>query len=251
MGTNYATYSHCNRIITRNLESACYLYFCKFSDPAIVGGNSNPDFVDFYDGLYWEINNNRFLDFSCTDADGDSLVYSMETPLDKEFISGGMPFDTALWEIFAHNIFNILGPGTTCSVNTGSGIVNGRTNQLGLYVIAIKCEEFRNGVKIGEVIRDIILTSKNLPFSTALIETNNDIFLSIYPNPNNGDFNIEFSNNAFEKATLTLYDIQGKILLNKKLEKSNNSIVINTNPGIYIAKIKIDNQEVVKRIIIN
>jgi len=251
MGTNYATYSHCNRIITRNLESACYLYFCKFSDPAIVGGNSNPDFVDFYDGLYWEINNNRFLDFSCTDADGDSLVYSMETPLDKEFISGGMPFDTALWEIFAHNIFNILGPGTTCSVNTGSGIVNGRTNQLGLYVIAIKCEEFRNGVKIGQVIRDVVIPAIIASFPTSINESDESMKALIYPNPNNGSFTISMEDYNGDNYNMQVTDVSGKLVYSEELNSSQSNINLNElNKGMYFVSVSDGTNQVVKRIVI-
>lgn len=114
----------------------------------------------------------KILDFSCTDPDGDSLVYSLVTPYNNSSSSGGgKPFTLSNWNL-GFGLPNYLGPGASCTINSSTGIVTTRATQLGFYQIAVLCEEYRNGVKIGESYRDIpvpaincsILSTKKIKF---------------------------------------------------------------------------------------
>ena len=109
--------------------------------------------------------NPKDIDFSCTDVDGDSLVYSLITPIDNMQPSGSRPFINVAWTA-GHNLANILGAGTACTINPQTGIVSTRSGRLGNYVVAVKCEEYRGGVKIGEVYRDLVLASLNCIFNS-------------------------------------------------------------------------------------
>ena len=107
--------------------------------------------------------------FAATDADGDQLVYSMVTPFNgysnrnnpDPFNGGnapstyGFPPPTINWALgfsATNAITSSVGKPLSIDANTGELSVN--PNRTGLFVFSIRCEEFRNGVKIGEVRRD-------------------------------------------------------------------------------------------------
>jgi hypothetical protein len=102
-----------------------------------------------------------YVDFAGTDDDGDSLAYTIVTPLNTksgdalplpDFLPRPMPYPNVVYRS-PYNINNILGgqPDLDISVD---GFLTVTPTRLGLYVFAVRCEEFRDGVKIGEVRRD-------------------------------------------------------------------------------------------------
>jgi len=74
--------------------------------------------------------------------------------------------------------------------------------------------------------------------------------IEIFPNPNNGHFNIQLPLN--NNGILTIYSILGKRILNKKI-KSDKKIyqISNIKSGIYIISIKTENQTYTKKIVVN
>lgn len=94
-----------------------------------------------------------------TDLDGDSLSYELTTPLAG---FGGIgnavpplqpgPYPQVFFQpgISVNNMI----PGAPPFQVSTSGLISFRPGQSGLYVFAIKCSEFRNGIKIGEVRRE-------------------------------------------------------------------------------------------------
>lgn len=87
------------------------------------------------------INNNAF------DPDGDSLVYSLVSPLG---VSGNpLTFNSP------YTVNNPMGPGSNFSFNTSSGNMCFTANALGNFVTAVRVDEYRNGSIIGSTIRDI------------------------------------------------------------------------------------------------
>lgn len=108
-------------------------------------------------------NRKYFVDFSGTDPDGDSLVYSIVTPLNSKerFLAlppGNVPnpgpYDSVQWKP-GFSIDNIMNGSPDLDLSTdGLLTVTPSSISNGLYVFAVRCEEFRDGVKIGEVRRD-------------------------------------------------------------------------------------------------
>lgn len=107
--------------------------------------------------------------FAATDADGDELVYSMVTPFNgysstvspSPFNNGGppntynFPPPTISWQSgFSANNAISSSVGMPLSVDAVTGRLSVNPNRTGLFVFAIRCEEFRNGVKIGESRRE-------------------------------------------------------------------------------------------------
>src|SRR5260221_1021919 len=98
-----------------------------------------------------------YANFAGTDDDGDSLVYSMVTPLDTHAhfpypLLSPAPFPLVNWKSpFSSN--NVMGGNPDLRIS-GDGLLTVTPGFLGIYVFAVKCEEYRNKTKIGEARRD-------------------------------------------------------------------------------------------------
>lgn len=144
-----------------NLISGNSTWYCQIPDPALAGYNSSPKFVDYPSDGYFCVGYNKQINFSCTDADGDSLVYSLQNPYNSPQGAGGSkPIGLATYKP-GYSLANIMGVTGSCTINSTTGIVTANPSQLGIFVVAVKCEEYRNGIKIGEVFRDLQYAALN------------------------------------------------------------------------------------------
>lgn len=116
-------------------------------------------------------------DHGATDADGDSLVYSYYTPYDDNlptFPAGVATFTPITW-------VGGFGPNNACggpplTMSSTTGFITGSPPFQGQFVCGVKCEEFRNGVKIGEILRDFQLNVVYCPpLAQASIGPSNDV----------------------------------------------------------------------------
>ena len=92
------------------------------------------------------------------DPDGDSLHWSLDVPHESNGTSSGSP-------IFGYTD-PPSDPSNIFSINPVTGTISWTATALGNWVYTVLCEEYRNGVKIGEIRRDmqfIVLPSGNLP----------------------------------------------------------------------------------------
>jgi len=72
--------------------------------------------------------------------------------------------------------------------------------------------------------------------------------IKIYPNPNNGVFNIEIKN--AQNANVEIYNISGQLILQKTITQNSAKInLINSPKGMYFVKVKVDTEIVTKKII--
>lgn len=101
-----------------------------------------------------------YVDFAGVDDDGDSLVYSLVTPLNTRSgdalppngVPRPRPYPNVTYRPgFSQN--RIMG-GLPDLAISDDGFLRVTPSQQGLFVFAVKCEEFRDGEKIGEVRRD-------------------------------------------------------------------------------------------------
>ena len=160
-GLYYADWSSCCRnAVIQNISSpgAANQYvnteFTVFSGAS----NSTPTFlalpVIYLPQNYpWQYNPMPF------DADGDSLVWSIDVPLE----GAGVP--NAGYVAPSANV------GGAFSIDPVTGVVSWNADLLGHFVADILVEEYRNGVKIGEIRRDmqyivIAGTQSSLPLFT-------------------------------------------------------------------------------------
>lgn len=152
-----------NNII--NPGSAGQAFYMEFP-PLLRGGsqfiNSSPQiFPPLSD--YACVNQPFFFNFSGTDPDGDLLVYSMRAPtngfsttvnpIPSNPLAGPYPavrFSPGI------SVANMI-PGNPPLGIDSKGIIRLNASITGLFVFAVSVKEFRNGVQIGEVVREFQL----------------------------------------------------------------------------------------------
>ena len=108
-------------------------------------------------------------DFAGRDADGDSLVYELATPLNGH-ASISMPKPTAAplpylpisWNP-GLSATNPIPGSPTLRIGQLTGRLTVRPTNIGLFVFGVRCSEYRRGEKIGEVRRDFQLLVLTCP----------------------------------------------------------------------------------------
>ena len=75
--------------------------------------------------------------------------------------------------------------------------------------------------------------------TTGIDETGINLIASVYPNPSNEFLTLVVENNRIENLFFQLYDLQGKLLMNKKIERIQTAICIKEfADDIYFIKIR-------------
>ena len=86
---------------------------------------------------------------------------------------------------------------------------------------------------------------------TGINSTHLDQGVRIYPNPNNGTFNVSLDNNLVKNAALTVYDITGRIVVAKQNITTDETISISdVTKGIYIIRLQSDKAVINRRVIV-
>jgi PKD repeat protein len=128
--------------------------------------NSSPRFTN-YPPLLLCNNDQLVFDHSATDPDGDQLIYSLVTPFAGADALNPLPnppppppYFPVVWSGgFSASV--PLGPGSNTSINPSTGILTTTSQMLGVFVVGIRVQEFRNGVLIGQTIRDFLFKVLN------------------------------------------------------------------------------------------
>lgn len=158
----YITWQRCCRNgIIQNIVlpgDAGMVFYVEVPDPAIV--NSSPVFGS-YPNAYMCASQPNTQDFSAVDADGDSLVYALITPLNGNASSltpipapSSGPYTSITWQA-PYSAADMMGGTPVMSINSATGILTAAPTALGVYVFAIVVREFRGGIEIGQVRLDI------------------------------------------------------------------------------------------------
>lgn len=183
----YVTWERCCRNYTINNivspSSAAQTFYMEFPpvrrNNATFRNSSPRLFPPLSD--YACVNELFYFDFSGSDADGDSLVYDMVTPLNG-YTSPSMPaygvtgyahilpypapYPTINWRPGYNTLNQIMG-NPPIQIERHTGRLTMRPNQKGLFVFGVRVQEYRNGVKIGEVRRDFQVMVLDCPKNNA------------------------------------------------------------------------------------
>ncbi|GEO03147.1 hypothetical protein AAE02nite_08110 [Adhaeribacter aerolatus] len=145
-----------------------YLEFPAVSRNGQAFINSSPELFQPVSD-YACINELFYYEFGGKDPDGDSLVYEVMTPLngnsnqlDPAPLALPGPYIPVLWTAGLGTNNQIPG-NPTLTINQQTGQLRVLPTQLGLFVFGIRCSEYRNKVKIGEVRRDYQMLVLNCP----------------------------------------------------------------------------------------
>lgn len=150
-------------------------FYTFIPDNSTLISNSSPSWLNSPPTFVCQSQPINF-DHAATDPDGDSLVYSFyqpyvgcdgttvispNCPTDYPTFPGGVAtFNTVTWSP-GYSTSNPLGGGGLTISSTG--LLNGIPPALGQYVVGVKCEEWRNGVRIGYILRDFQFNVVNCP----------------------------------------------------------------------------------------
>lgn len=152
-----------NVVNVKDPESSGMIYYLTFP-PLVKNGapfrNSSPVFLT-PNAEYICVNKPFSLAFRATDPDGDELRYSLVTPYNDNIYKpygfsnspNSPPYRLLVWTPGFSNQQAITG-NPALRVDRSTGVLTVRPNRLGLFVFTVLCEEYRQGVKIGEVRRD-------------------------------------------------------------------------------------------------
>ena len=119
-----------------------------------------------------------YYDFGGVDADGDSLIYDLVTPLNGHAEADPMgaygpkppraapaPYLPITWGP-GRSVNNQIPGSPTLGVNRFTGRLTVRPTSTGLFVFGVRCSEYRRGVKIGEARRDFQMLTLNCASNT-------------------------------------------------------------------------------------
>jgi hypothetical protein len=104
------------------------------------------------------------------------------------------------------------------------------------------------GAKKLTIENDSVENNTNRYSETKKLEEKKSNNIKIYPNPNNGSFNVKVSDNS-EIKSLKIYDLSGRKVL-EKIVNNNNISIPNAQNGMYFIEIQLDEDTVFEKIII-
>ncbi len=161
----YMTWERCCRnhtVVNLNNPGATgMVFYAAMPDPA--WHNSSPVFQN--DPLPYMCENQPFLyNFGGFDADGDSLVYELVTPSSGNSSQASPilsfplpgPYSDAQFQS-PYSLGNICG-GPPLAVDPATGDITAKPDYIGIYAMAVVAREYRNGVQIGIIRREIEFT---------------------------------------------------------------------------------------------
>ena len=173
-------------------------------------GNNNS--AQFETGISVICQGNKFmLDFSATDADSDSLVYStidaynggaaanagFANPAPPPY--GSVPYSSP------YSGFQPLGP--LGVINSSTGFISGIAPDAGKYIVCVLVKEYRNGVFVSDHRKDFIVTVAPCDFASSELQTsyvNCDSLTVKFRNESTSALNLTFNWNFGDPSTGTL-----------------------------------------------
>ncbi len=200
---------------------------------SFVGANNSPDFTSPAIAKSY-INNIITYNSNAIDLDGDSISYKLTNCRG----SSGLPIGGYSLP-FTNNLF--LLDSITGNLIWDSPIVSGD------YNIAILIEEWRQGIKIGSIIRDVQF---QIDSGNTGIRNNSEKFeINIFPNPTKDYIYINPNQPINKNSNIELYDRKGKLILRENLYNKNSIYIGNLASGVYILHLINEGEIFTKKII--
>ncbi len=151
----------CRNALITNILSPLNAGFTFYSIiPPTFYNNSSPCFNEI-PVPYMCANDTTTMDNSAYDVDGDLLIFKFVTPYDDGNVVPPLN-DTVLYNP-GYSATNPFGPGGVALINASTGITTLYAPNIGYYVIAIEIQEYRNGILLSTVRRDLQIIVINCP----------------------------------------------------------------------------------------
>ncbi len=143
--------------VNANTNTSGETFYTHIPDNNIVTSNSSPQWIEGPQSFLCQ-GNTFSVNHSAIDVDGDSLAYSFYTPYDSNTVSfpGGLFTAVPLTWKLTYGMNNPFNASIPNSLQISSkGIITGIPPQtIGNFVVGVRCQEWRNGIKLGEILRD-------------------------------------------------------------------------------------------------
>jgi hypothetical protein len=181
-------------------NSAGQTFYLKF--PAVVKDGS--PFINSSPRLFPPLNDyaclNRpyYVNFAGVDDDNDSLVYSLSTPLDTQDHNPypqikPLPYPDIRW-VNPFDLNNAMDGLPNLKISKDGLLTITPRNQEGLFVFAVKVDEFRQGVKIGESRRDFQMLVIDCPKAEPPVIVGKKSSDASFPALTSNSLSVSFSN---------------------------------------------------------
>lgn len=192
-----------------------------------VGNNSSPDFINHPIPLA-QVNQPYVYNPLPIDTDGDSLSWELVTPVNYNGVGSNTPAAG-----YVHPFADPSGPFVMDSL---TGEISFTPNTIGNFIAAAICREYRNGILIGEIRREmqiIVLNSSNSPAAPA--------FQANFGGPSNNSFTIPNGQMFQFDFDVTDSDGHGQSLtaLGEPFLLTNNPAIFNASNGIGSASLNV------------
>ena len=166
------TYQRCCRnsaiLNIANASNVGSTYSIQILPNNIVATNSSPRY-SFFPPLFVCVGLPLTFDNSATDPDGDVLVYSLCDAYDGASTISPQPVPPAA-PPYTNVIYNPpytavypMSSAPAFTINPTTGLLTGTPNMIGRWVVAICCQEYRNGVLLTTNKRDFQFNVVNCP----------------------------------------------------------------------------------------
>jgi hypothetical protein len=192
-----------------------------------VGNNNSPDFINHPIPLA-QVNVPYVYNPLPVDMDGDSLAWSLDIP--SNYISAG---NTTPAAGYAHPFADPSDP-FTMDIQTGE--ISFTPNTIGNFVAAVVCNEYRNGVLIGHIRREmqiIVLNSSNSPAAPAFMANMGGSSNNSFTIPNGQSLQFDFD------VTDTDGHGQSVTAMGEPFLLTNNPAVFSATNGIGAASLNV------------
>jgi len=172
--------------------------------------NNSPVFLNPPNGVFCQ-GQLASLSLNAFDADGDALVYSLVAARRGSTVQNPLPVTYA-------GTFTALAPmssSTPVTINPATGVINFTPSVLNQRsVVAVRVEEYRNGNKIGEVFRDLEVTTINCgsnvppviaPINNQVVQVGQSICIPVsVTDANNHSITVTATGGIIPPATFTI-----------------------------------------------
>jgi subtilisin-like proprotein convertase family protein len=127
---------------------------------------------------------------------------------------------------------------------------NGLSSSGNWRIVALDVEPANNGT--------LNSFTFNICSSVTTVTLANDDFeikdFVVYPNPNNGDFNVKFTSNSNEEIKIGIHDMRGREIFNKSFTNTGfidqNLQLDDVQAGVYLVTVQDGNRKEVKKIVV-
>lgn len=225
-------------------QSADYgISFAIDIPPAVTMPNNSPVF-DSLPPVFNFVNLPLHYRCSATDADGDSLVYSL-----CDLNSGGAapnpapvtptppPYTTVPWQS-PYSVNDMIGGTPTLTIDPATGVITALPNTIGAFVAGVCVREYRNGVLLDTIVRPLTFNITQCDNPAAVERTSALPAFSLSPNPSAGAVTLTLPDAATQNYRGQILDIAGQVVKRFALSGENTLLYVNDLPeGVFFVRL--------------